>query len=127
MICAFSTAPLSSPWFYVATLYIIMSGVTFVCYGIDKSRAGKGGRRIPERTLHLLELGAGWPGAFAGQRVFRHKTKKTSFLILFWLIGALHLGGWIGYTWYGWERKEPAVSSTFVPSLSTFEQTPTPN
>ena len=47
--------------------------------------------RIPERTLHLLAFLGGWPGALLGQRFFRHKTKKLSFLIAFWAVVALHV------------------------------------
>ena len=56
-------------------LVAVMSGVTFVAYGADKRRAAGGGRRVAERTLHLLSVLGGWPGALAGQRRFRHKTQ----------------------------------------------------
>ncbi len=49
------------------------------------------GRRVPEKTLHLLALFGGWPGALMGQRVFRHKTQKFGFRIVFWLCVTLHL------------------------------------
>lgn len=65
--------------------YIALSALTFILYGIDKSAAIKQQWRIQERTLHLCALFGGWPGALLGQIVFRHKTRKTSFLILFWL------------------------------------------
>jgi len=78
-----------------AVAYIILAGimslVAFVAYGIDKQSAQTGKRRIPERSLHLLALLGGWPGALAGQRVFRHKTRKVSFRVAFWLVVALHL------------------------------------
>lgn len=57
----------------------VMSGVCFIVYGFDKRRAKRGGRRVPERTLHLLEFLGGWPGAFYAQQWFRHKTQKVSF------------------------------------------------
>lgn len=68
-----------------------MSLISFIVYGLDKRRAAKGGRRISERTLHLLALLGGWPGALLGQRRFRHKTVKLSFRIVFWLVVLLHL------------------------------------
>ncbi len=46
-----------------AALYALVSLLTLIAYGIDKSRAIDGRRRIPERRLHLLELLGGWPGA----------------------------------------------------------------
>lgn len=65
--------------------------VLFVLYGWDKRQATVDRRRIPENTLHILALLGGWPGAFAGQKLFRHKTRKTSFQIVFWLTVAGHL------------------------------------
>jgi len=80
---------------YVALTYIaviaIMSLVTFVTYGFDKRRAQNDGRRVPEKTLHLMALLGGWPGALMGQRAFRHKTQKLSFRVVFWLCVVLHL------------------------------------
>ena len=70
----------------------VMSLICFIAYGFDKRRAVGGGRRVPERTLHTLAFLGGWPGAILGQRQFRHKTQKLSFLIVFWLIVLLHIG-----------------------------------
>ena len=75
---------------YVAVV-VILSLVAFVVYGFDKRRAQKDGRRVPEKTLHMLSLFGGWPGALMGQRVFRHKTQKLSYRIVFWLCVMLHL------------------------------------
>jgi uncharacterized membrane protein YsdA (DUF1294 family) len=80
---------------WVLVGYGVVSVVAFLVYGFDKRRARKGGRRVPERTLHLVELCGGWPGAFAAQRVFRHKTRKRSFQLLFWAIVLLHVAFWI--------------------------------
>jgi uncharacterized membrane protein YsdA (DUF1294 family) len=65
-------------------LYAFMSALAFLSYGKDKAAAERGERRTPENTLHALALFGGWPGALAGQRVFHHKTKKTSFQVVFW-------------------------------------------
>lgn len=73
------------------TLVVLLSLVTFVAYGFDKRRARTDGRRVPEKTLHLMALLGGWPGALLGQKVFRHKTQKVSFRIVFWLCVALNL------------------------------------
>ena len=79
-----------------ATAYLIvvavMSLVCFIAYGLDKRRAGNGGRRVSERTLHLMAFLGGWPGALFGQRQFRHKTQKMSFRIVFWMVVVLHIG-----------------------------------
>ncbi len=62
--------------------YIIMNLVTFILYGADKAKAKKGKWRIPEKTLLLFAACFGGLGAFLGMKVFRHKTKHTSFRIL---------------------------------------------
>jgi uncharacterized membrane protein YsdA (DUF1294 family) len=63
---------------------IVSSAVAFILYGVDKAASQKSSRRVSENTLHLWALLGGWPGALAGQRVFRHKTRKLSFQIVFW-------------------------------------------
>jgi uncharacterized membrane protein YsdA (DUF1294 family) len=64
-------------------------------YWSDKRRAQHGQRRIRERTLHVLELLGGWPGAILARRVFRHKTRDWAFLAVSWVIIAVHVGAWI--------------------------------
>ena len=63
-----------------------VSAAAFVGQWIDKRKADSGEWRTPENTLHLFELLGGWPGAFLAQRIFRHKTAKLSYQIVFWLI-----------------------------------------
>jgi uncharacterized membrane protein YsdA (DUF1294 family)/cold shock CspA family protein len=74
--------------------YFIVSLLTFIVYAIDKTKAHKNEWRISEQTLHLLELLGGWPGALITQRVIRHKNKKTSFQIVFWIIVFIHMTIW---------------------------------
>ena len=69
----------------------VMSLVSFIAYGLDKRQAVNGGRRVSERTLHLMAFLGGWPGAWIGQRQFRHKTQKVSFRIVFWILVVLHV------------------------------------
>jgi len=72
---------------------LVLSVVTFCVYGWDKRQAKLDRWRTPEKTLQGLALLGGWPGAILAQRYFRHKTRKTSFQIVFWLIVAVHV--WI--------------------------------
>lgn len=65
--------------------YVLLSVVTFVLYAVDKSAAIHQRWRIRERTLHILSVVGGWPGAIIGQKLFRHKTQKRSFRTIFWL------------------------------------------
>lgn len=69
---------------------LVVSIGTFAIYAWDKRRARHGGQREPESHLHLLALLGGWPGAFLAQRLVRHKTAKSSFQFVFWLIVLLH-------------------------------------
>ena len=87
---------------YLATITL----TTFLFYGIDKSKARKERRRIPERVLHWLTFLGGTVGAILGQKIFRHKTVKKPFRLAFIAIVVLQvvlLGGWL----YGW-LAEPA-------------------
>ena len=73
-------------------IVVVMSLVCFFAYGFDKRQAANGGRRVSERTLHLMAFLGGWPGALMGQRQFRHKTQKATFRIVFWIVVVLHVG-----------------------------------
>jgi uncharacterized membrane protein YsdA (DUF1294 family)/cold shock CspA family protein len=81
----------------VIALYAGASLIAFVAYALDKAAARAGRWRTQENTLHLLALIGGWPGALLAQRQFRHKTAKTSFLVIFWATVLLNCGalGWL--------------------------------
>lgn len=68
-----------------------LSIATFALYGFDKWRAGADGGRVPEMVLHGLALAGGFPGGWAGRRVFRHKTRHVSFLIVLIAATLLHV------------------------------------
>jgi uncharacterized membrane protein YsdA (DUF1294 family) len=82
-------------WLTAAVAYLgvvaVMSCASFAAYWADKRRAVSGGRRVPERTLHLLAFLGGWPGAMLAQRHFRHKTRKVPFRIVFWAVVVQHV------------------------------------
>lgn len=80
-----------------AGIYLFISLVTFLFYWSDKHRAQTGQRRFSENSLHLLGLIGGWPGALLAQQIFRHKTRKLSFQLLFWLILVIHLAFWLDW------------------------------
>lgn len=82
---------------WVLACYLVMSALAFVCYGIDKRRAARAQWRFRERNLHLIELLGGWPGALIAQRFFRHKLQNTRYMLVFFLIIALHAGVWMWY------------------------------
>lgn len=66
-----------------------ISLASFGAYGYDKSIAGRGVTRVPEVVLHLLTALGGALGSFAGMQIFRHKTQKKSFQLVFWAIVAI--------------------------------------
>lgn len=75
----------------IAFIPIIACIVTYMVYAADKHFAQTNRWRIPEANLHLLELVGGWPGALLAQRVLRHKTRKASYRIVFWLMVVLNI------------------------------------
>jgi len=59
---------------YMAYL-IILSLATYILYASDKSRAKRGVRRIPEKTLLLTSFLGGAFGGYSAMLTLRHKTK----------------------------------------------------
>ena len=88
------------PWALIPTVYLVMSLVTFIAYAVDKRAAVHGEWRTPESTLHTFELLGGWPGAWLAQRLLRHKSVKTSFRIVFFVMVVLNLAA-LAYVIYG--------------------------
>jgi uncharacterized membrane protein YsdA (DUF1294 family) len=86
-------------WILITAWYGVMSAAAFLLYRHDKRRARAGGWRIPETSLHLIELLGGWPGAVLARRKLRHKTMKTRFLLVSWGIVAAHLALWLVWLW----------------------------
>ena len=84
----------------VLLLYVAASSAAAITYAADKSAARSGRWRIAERTLHVLALIGGWPGALIAQRVFRHKSRKPSFQIAFLVTVALNCGALLWLLWF---------------------------
>ena len=78
-------------WWYfsfdvVLSWLIAITLVTFLTYGYDKTIAGSGRMRVPEKVLLALTFAGGTVGAFVGRSLFRHKTTKASFRAQLWLV-----------------------------------------
>lgn len=68
----------------------VVNLAAFVAYAWDKRRAVARTRRISERTLLFLAAIGGSPGAFAAQRICRHKISKRPFQRTFAMIVVVH-------------------------------------
>lgn len=84
-------------WVAVAAVYAMASVVAFVAYAVDKNAARTGAWRTPERTLHVLGLVGGWPGALMAQAFLRHKTQKVPFRAVFWLTVLINCVALVGF------------------------------
>ncbi len=103
--CLLGFTPLLLP-----IVFVLSSSLAFLFYYKDKNAAIKGEWRTPESTLHVFSLLCGWPGAYVAQRVLRHKTRRVSFQITFWVtaLANMLLIGWL---------HTPAGSSTLERSV----------
>lgn len=63
----------------IAALYNV---VVFGVYAFDKAAARNGDWRVRESTLLWLAVLGGGIGAFVGQRLLRHKTRKPPFHVV---------------------------------------------
>lgn len=97
-IPAFALLYLALAWYGhvphgVGLAYGLMSLLCFASYAWDKSAARSGGWRTSERSLLILGLLCGWPGAVLAQQLLRHKSAKAAFQITFWVTVVLNLAG----------------------------------
>jgi len=75
-------------------VYPLVSLITALLYWQDKHQARTQAWRTPEKVLHASELLGGWPGALVAQQLFRHKTHKVPYQLVFWGIVLLHQLFW---------------------------------
>ena len=76
---------------YLAIISLVSCFVTI----LDKHRAKRGGRRVPERTLFLLSLAGGSAAMYLTMLTIRHKTRHKRFMIGIPLIMILQCGALI--------------------------------
>ena len=58
---------------------LVVNTLTFLLYGIDKYKAKKARWRISEATLLMMAVIGGSIGAWAGMRLWHHKTMHKKF------------------------------------------------
>ena len=94
---------LSARWSILALWCLFASLIDFALMGLDKRKARREDRRIPERVLWAFALLGGGVGGFLGMRCFRHKTRHWYFRYGFPLLAVLDLAGlvWLLPLWNG--------------------------
>ncbi len=60
-------------------ILLLLNLVALAAFRSDKIAAQRGRPRFPEAHLLWLAAMGGTPGAYAGRRLFRHKTRKQPF------------------------------------------------
>jgi len=83
----------------LATSLLVLNGMGFLLAAADKKRAGRGARRVPENTFHILGFLGAWPGLLLAFLAMRHKTRKTRFQVPFVLASGLGTGLWAWLLW----------------------------
>ena len=63
----------------LAAYILLANTLAYTAFAVDKSRAIRAERRIPERSLLILATLGGWIGAKIAQHRLRHKTRKQPF------------------------------------------------
>lgn len=74
-------------------------------WGWDKRQARRGGFRVPETALHLGALAGAVPGSLLAMRLFRHKTLRPRFKVLYGVFVTLQLAAlalWLEPDWRPW-------------------------
>lgn len=85
------------PW-VILTAVVLLNLATFYMYWRDKQAAVSTLSRTPEDWLHALAVFGGWPGAWFAQQIFRHKTSKQPFRLIYWAtvgVNIIALLAWI--------------------------------
>ncbi len=82
-------------------IYVLFNIFAFSLMGIDKSKAKRRVYRVKESTLWTAAL-FGPIGAYIGMYYFRHKTKKTTFRVGFFILVLLHLACFTYIMKEGW-------------------------
>lgn len=80
---------------YVLLAYFLLSLTTYFIYMVDKDAAEQKTWRVSEANLHILALAGGWPGATLAQQFLRHKSRKTEFRLIHWLMTLINIAAFV--------------------------------
>jgi uncharacterized membrane protein YsdA (DUF1294 family)/cold shock CspA family protein len=86
---------------------IALNSGVFCAYWLDKYAAQKNQWRTKERTLHIMALLGGWPGAGLAQQILRHKSRKESFRQSFQLTVIAHWAALLAWLFWLQSRLMP--------------------
>jgi uncharacterized membrane protein YsdA (DUF1294 family) len=70
----------------------LLNAAAFALFWFDKTQARAHGSRVPERLLLMFSLTGGL-GAWMGQHILRHKTRKEPFRTRLGVAITIHLAG----------------------------------
>lgn len=71
----------------------------FTIWAWDKRQAKKGGRRVPEWTLHLMAICGATPASLVAMQALRHKTMKKAFTVGYSVLFGAQLLALLLYFW----------------------------
>lgn len=74
---------------------VVINAVGLVAFGWDKYCAERDMYRVPERTLLMIAVIGGAAGSIAGQRLFRHKTRKEPFRTYLNITVLINIAGFV--------------------------------
>lgn len=69
--------------------FLFFNLVSYWMFWKDKKAATNGKRRVPESMLMLYGLLGGFAGGILSMRRYRHKTRKVSFLIPYYMCAVI--------------------------------------
>ena len=84
-------------WTILWLALMLVNGITFCLWGLDKHRAKRSAWRIRERDLLALAALGGTGGAYLGRWLFRHKNRKPGFSAQLHGVAALQATALIGW------------------------------
>ncbi len=78
--------------------FAAFNAAAFLLFGLDKWRAIRTTRRVPEATLLALAALGGWLGGWVAMELFRHKTIKFGFKLRY----AAAIVPFMAELWFWW-------------------------
>jgi uncharacterized membrane protein YsdA (DUF1294 family)/cold shock CspA family protein len=86
-------------WTWAAAWLVAVNAATMAVYILDKRRALRDCRRVPEWVLLALALVGGSPAAGLAMALLRHKTRKATFRVAFAAVVVLQVVGLAAWFW----------------------------